>query len=653
MTLDAVREVFRSYFLEELRVDPGWDEFLDLILSNMDLRALDFMQSNGVPYSIAFNDFGDLFKTSGPFVEVLHVSDSSRSSEGYTLLGFNMPLRYKFLSESGLTTTDLQWFDFTAASLMSRPQSVSYYTSTDLDAAPQWLLRPSCYYYVPQTEEEAVSLDTLQGLSVLVEPVVPITWSERVDLFTYADGKPCCFFVKIWDYVHDESGAILRDAVSGEYFPTIPALQLATVPETLNGAEILNARRRSGAGTSLYGTSPYASALFGALFGLGLNYAEVPFRIYLASDDRLGTPTASYSSFVEFWQVLDALHDFLPRSVFLNPEVVGLVSAEDTRVDAVRDYWGTGDSIVSSFSTKDRLRRIATRYGSILGYDKKLWVVGSNAPFSDLNFLGHDGGDASAPYINTLPTDMYFTQYGSSASAPGGSVRVFSDVAAWEAYVYNTSDPIYISPVTIRLDLSSWSGKLLVSPTDGSGVTDYLVTPDSRLGEPVYGITKNYVDMSIPDGFINRLVLSFGVSEDTFIASQFGGDSAAASAFLSRLQSLLEGAVPAGVSVQVLFGTDAHPVTLRFAMEVGTPDFFIRVSPSVVTSSGSESFSSSVSVESNTAWHVTSRVAPYIRVGANEYETSSSYTVELGPTSGSPASVYVATNSTVVVNGSV
>lgn len=330
-----------------------------------------------------------------------------------------------------------------------------------------------------------------------------------------------------------------------------------------------------------------------------------------------------------------------------------MVSAEDTRVDAVRDYWGTGDNIVSSFSTKDRLRRIATRYGSILGYDKKLWVVGSNAPYSDLNFLGHDGGDASAPYINTLPTDMYFTQYGSSASAPGGSVRVFSDVAAWEAYVYNTSDPIYISPVTIRLDLSSWSGKLLVSPTDGSGVTDYLVTPDSRLGEPVYGITKNYVDMSIPDGFINRLVLSFGVSEDTFIASQFGGDSAAASAFLSRLQSLLEGAVPAGVSVQVLFGTDAHPVTLRFAMEVGTPDFFIRVSPSVVTSSGSESFSSSVSVESNTAWHVTSRVAPYIRVGANEYETSSSYTVELGPTSGSPALVYVATNSTIVVSGSV
>ena len=63
MTLDAVREVFRSYFLEELRVDPGWDEFLELILSNMDLRALDFMQSNGVPYSVAFNDFGTLFKT--------------------------------------------------------------------------------------------------------------------------------------------------------------------------------------------------------------------------------------------------------------------------------------------------------------------------------------------------------------------------------------------------------------------------------------------------------------------------------------------------------------------------------------------------------------------------------------------------------------
>lgn len=618
--MDSVRQAFRRYFIDELRVDPGWSEYIDLLVSALDVRAIHYLQSAGVPFEFLFSAFGSLFESSNSFVQVYHHKDGEDDKNAYTLLGFNMPF--------GATT----YYDFGEARVTSMLQDVK-------DASGVLTSWATCsLWVVPDT----VTLEVLLAAgdswaSFVAENAV---WDSSVDLFKYDVSTPCCFFVRVWDYLHDSSDSLISPETKKD--PSCVGLQLVGVPDGVNASFVSGARQSSGVGNSLYGVSPYAVSLFRRLFGLGIDYTLCPFRVYLVAGSNLGSTTVEWDSWVEFRQVLDALNSFAPLSGSGYSELVGLVAAEDSLVSAVHDLWGTGDNVVSSNSPSASLRAIFAKYGSIVGYDKKLWVVGNNSPGSKLIYLaGYPDSSSewgsSARYVWASPSETTISEEASTSSAPGGSFKVgygggSSAGSGWSAKLtsdYSVPPQIYHS--SELLPYAGFEGIVFGTPvSDADPVSIPLVTPDSATSASSisYGITKDYYDLSLNAGSIDRIILSFGCSQAQFysmlLASGLASSESECDGFIRRLEDILSASVPIGVRVQIEFNYRPSRVELSFA--VNTPD----LSPFVLfddggsgvstktISVGAVAGSTTVDILSNSEWVVSgSGVGPFARVSVD------------------------------------
>lgn len=61
MILNNLREKLKNLFLDELRVDEGWNAYINLLVSNLDTSVLEYLQTNGFPYSLDTATLGDVF----------------------------------------------------------------------------------------------------------------------------------------------------------------------------------------------------------------------------------------------------------------------------------------------------------------------------------------------------------------------------------------------------------------------------------------------------------------------------------------------------------------------------------------------------------------------------------------------------------------
>lgn len=400
--ITRLQQYFRDLFIDELRADVGWSEYIDLLVRHLDLRGFSFLQSGGVPYVSSFGSFGSLMGVVGG-----SVVGSEDGSSSFCVVSEQAD-SYIFAFNAPRVGSSVLWFDYGDVRITSTVQEVSYVptgVAYSLESVVTgWFHTAS--FYVPSHLEAEGSLDlgaaetfwdsetsTLRNLELLGKEY----WLSEVDLFRYSGDQPCMLLVRVPKVVEVSygnpllvSGVLVDEVLSpqesgGRTVLTdfdLAGISVAGIPHVLNAAEVLHSRLVSGSGNSLYGVSAMQAGLFETMFGFPLDYSATPFRLMFESGVSLGDFSKVYPAYVEFRQVQLPLRGgaYWPLgSLSDSNEVLGLVSAESTIVNPLYDFWGSGDSVVSPSSMDSDLRALYRKYGSsILGYDKKLWVVVSN-----------------------------------------------------------------------------------------------------------------------------------------------------------------------------------------------------------------------------------------------------------------------------------
>lgn len=621
--LSGMRAVMRDLFLEELRVDQGWSEFIDLLLSSLDLTALGFTQTNGMREQLLFSDYLSVIGSDYSCISSYRGTDSTGA---FTLYVVN-----PYVTGSAGT-----YYDYGDCRISSTVQRVTYSTQDGSDIVSQESDFYQAWLYVPSGEE------MVDGSVVLSQPwrdasVSPVTlwtsrealgleWGRVVDLTTtvdpvHGDSLPCTFMVVVYDNIHTDAGDVLLDYSSGSGVPVAcvdAGVQLGRVPQQLNVSAIYRARLRSGAGVSLNGVRPNMAGFWGILSGLGLvNASPIPYSFYYYSGADRGTHDRAYSdgetlSYVAFRGQVDATASAVDGANYLSPaetaSYVGAVAAAPTPlVSTVWDSWGVGNTT------------------TIYGYDKKYWVVGTNRSTADINVLylgcltgstpvwGDDGVYPDSQGISFSPLTVSLGQQAQS-SVRGASVYG-SGAATLERVSPETTVAIDITSYPTLSDFTtttSTSGALIGTP---DGVP--IVLPNSVLGFNDYGLIKDEHLLSYGLTQIDRIVLAVGCLKQTFvswllsqgfIATESEGDS-----YISWLTSLLQASAPLGLTVQISFEQIDMPVPLGVYGSSESVTLYIEVSPSTA-SVGASGSSTSVDLSSNVPWTVSGEVGPYIRV---------------------------------------
>lgn len=621
--LSGMHAVMRDLFLEELRVDQGWSEFIDLLLSSLDLTALGFTQTNGMREQLLFSDYLSVIGSDYSCISSYRGTDSTGA--------FTLHVVNPYVTGSAGT-----YYDYGDCRISSTVQRVTYSTQDGSGIVPQESDFYQAWLYVPSGEE------MVDGSVVLSQPwrdasVSPVTlwtsrealgleWGRVVDLTTtvdpvHGDSLPCTFMVVVYDDIHTDAGDVLLDYSSGSGVPVAcvdAGVQLGRVPQQLNVSAIYRARSRSGVGVSPSGVRPNMAGFWGILSGLGLvNTSPIPYSFYYYSGADRGTHARAYSdgvtlSYVDFRGQVDATASAVDGANYLSPaetaSYVGAVAAAPTPlVSAVWDSWGVGNTT------------------TIYGYDKKYWVVGTNRATADINVLylgcltgstpvwGDNGVYPDSQGISFSPQTVSLGQQAQSlvrgASVYGSGAATLERVSPETTVAVDTTSYPTLSDFTTT---TSTSGALIGTP---DGVP--LVLPNSVLGFNDYGLTKDEHLLSYGLTPIDRIVLSVGCLKPTFvswllsqgfIATESEGDS-----YISWLTSLLQASAPLGLTVQISFEQIDMPVPLGVYGSSESVTLYIEVSPSTA-SAGASGSSTSVDLRSNVPWTVSGEVGPYIRV---------------------------------------
>lgn len=627
IALGAMRQVMRELFLEELRIDQGWSEYIDLLLESIDLSALAYTQTNGMRFALKFDEYASLYSAAYGCISSYRGTDSTGA--------FTMYVVNPYVTDSVHT-----YYDYTDCRIQSGVQTVSYTSSPAQGGTLQESSFHQCWLYVPSGEE------TVDGSLVLSQPwrdtnVSPvslwtdreslgISWDRVVDLYptvdpVHGDSLPCTFMVVVYDDLHTDAGDVVMDYTSGSAVP-VPCsgagVELARVPQQLNLSAIYSARYRSGAGVTLNGIKPFMAGMWSIVTGLGLtNTSPIPYRFHYYSgvDRGIGTrdyPSAETLGYVDFRGQVDATASAVSGGNYLSPamtaDYVGAIAAAPTPlVSCVWDRWGV-------------LSQTA-----ILGYDKKYWVVRSNRQASDIDVLyiggvsgssvvwGDSGVYPSSPGVSFSPLSVSLGQQ------PQDSYSGVSTYGSGTISLSRVSPETQVEPsITDYPSVGDFN-----TTTDGDGFLVGtpeglpLVLPNSVLGYDDYGLHKDVHLLSYTTSGVDRIVLSIGCLKQVFaswLVSQGFIDSVSdVDSYIADLTALLQKSAPVGITVQVSFEQIDMPVPLGAYASSESVTLFIEVTPES-GSVGKSGGSVSAVVSANVPWQVAGEVGPYIRVQAQD-----------------------------------
>lgn len=623
IAVGALRDVMRDLFLEELRIDQGWSEYIDLLLESVDLTALAYTQTNGMRFSIRFDEYASLYSAAHSCISSYRGSDSTGD---FTLYVVN-----PYVSDSTHT-----YYDYTDCRIRSGVQTVAYTDSPAQGGALQESSFYQCWLYVPSGAE------VIGGDVVLSQPwrdtgVSPValwtdreslglSWSRIVDLYStvdpvLGDSLPCTFMVVVYDELHTDAGDVLLDYTTGAGVPVScagPCVELARVPQQLNLSAIYSARYGSGAGVTLNGIKPNMAGFWSIVTGLGFtNDSPIPYRFHYYSGVDRGISIRDYPSeetlgYVDFRGQVDATASAVDGGNYLSPaqtaDYVGVIAAAPTPlVSCVWDRWGV-------LSTTE-----------ILGYDKKYWVVRSNRSASDIDvlYIGGVSGDSVTWGDSGVYPDGLGVSFSPLVVSLGQQAQdSYSGVSAYGAgsiaLTRVSPETVVDSSVTDYPTLGDFNtatlgdGFIVGTP---AGIP--IVAPNSVLGYNDYGLHKDVHLLSYLDSKVDRIVLSFGCLKQVFagwlVDHGFIASVEDVNSYIDWLEALLQKSAPVGITVQVSFEMIDMPVPLGVYASSESVTLYIEVTPesgSVDDSGGSVS----VSVSANVPWQVTGEVGPYIRV---------------------------------------
>lgn len=648
MKLTQLQRYFRDLFIDELRVDEGWSEYIDLLVRHLSLGSFDYLQTGGMPYTLRLGDFAGLLGYDGGSLQgtpddALQTAFCivKRIDTAY-ILCFNAP-------RGG---NDVAWFDYGTARITSTLQEVEY---MDADNASQVRYIPTASFYTPkalsQVYEGGVGIYDELDLATsfwdasrgLMSPMSwdDLPWQESVELFDYSTGdQPCMLLMRV-PYDVEESIGVSLKGYGGTTYPTdlrVAGIQLDSIPDTLNGSFILQSRQRSGAGTSLFGVNATQAGLFEILRGLGL---PVSFRLYLAVGLQYGDTRVVYPDYVEVRQVMDALRGSGGLSPWPEvswgygryPEVVGLVSAERVLVNPKYDSWGYDkngvECLVASSSLNSKLREVYNRYGvSIFGYDKKLWVVCNNSRLEERVGLGSPyratgsilviDGDTDGDGVLQVEFDASGKAYGDDFTLKtyqdgGIKFAVLSDDEPWPTASGGLTTDLEFVTSADSSAYGTAGGFLIGLPVeDGARQTQTILTEESHPMESYEGITKDYRLTSLhDDGRPDTVIVSFNCSKSELaqilldmglIDSLDDVDD-----FIAWLEDLLRRSVPLGMDVSIMFTPTTSSIALgvsSVARGVDEQELYLLVDPLQVVVHSPKPLYHPIVVRSNVEWTV-------------------------------------------------
>lgn len=518
-------------------------------------------------------------------------------------------------------------------------------------------------------------------------------WAPRVELSVYSvvgDGadQPCMIVIRVPRYVLDENGSPLEVSwdddvkaaqeiygltqpvsavVNGKTTWCIPTdlslvgLQVDGIPHIVNGASVRELRMSRGVGQTLYGVSPSARGLFETMYGLGLDYTKYPFRFYLSSGVSLGESMVQYPSYVSIREYLNPLDARASMGGDQTPvwprvswgyslpnggsfDVVGFVSSERTPVDAYRDRWGIDVEgnfrLIDATSTDDRYRELFSRYGrSILGYDKKLWVVLNNGDAGEAFYLG-------SPYtprggirvLGDWDQEVVWDAGGSVMRPPQFRLESDADEIKWveiegpsvlDAVVGgggSLSGDVILSDGFADFTLSG--GFVIGTPSNGmASVVRPLMTEASHPYVMPEGLTKHYDDLSQQEGgvAVERLTVAFSCTRNAFGAYLLEKGLISSinelDGYLSWLEGVLGRSVPLGIAVEVIFiapatrfDLDVWVVSAHGDAALGEGGGYLLVNPLEEQMVEGMDILYPVVVRSNLSWYVDMKVEPVLSV---------------------------------------
>ena len=357
----------------------------------------------------------------------------------------------------------------------------------------------------------------------------------------------------------------------------LPFLQLASLPETVNPVAIEEYKEENylAFNPNMAGVSP--AELWQALRDLRV---QIPYRVVFQSGSDRGYTHVSYPDFVRFL-----------RTRKMDTGVVELVSAEDVLISA---QYGSTDAALQSMKW-DRFG--SSSYNSLIyGYDKKLWVVVDNSPEANYTFVGAGKpvppahGITVSPTAITVPSVSDGLSYDVSVSLVDetdtwriedlGSVTPGTESTDSARILTQTTNPTTYSTQAIDSNIEPPFGEdydLVVtdkyqdrgSDVDLS-VAEYVITPDSELGEMRYGVQKVLRDMSIISGPLTHVAVVF----DSIPESEFRESYPRV---VEVMENILASSVPVGVSTEVRFEYPFLASTLRITDYVPETQYFITL----------------------------------------------------------------------------
>lgn len=374
-SISRLQAYFRDLFLDELRADDGWAEYIDLLVHHLDLAGFDYLQAGGVPYYFRLSDFLGISGWDSKAVgsdSPCSITPMLNKGDG-VYVTFNAPR----------TGSALQWLDFAAGVWVRVPRQKCVYMETSYVEGSNIEDHIRTQYFDigglwrPSVLRASASGDTLapgdiasvlynNGLqvSVLEADTSGVVWAPRVELTVYsnegASSQPCMVILRLPRYIEtpegdplevawsaDADSALVRAFSAGIYPFTKPegvvdehgvtryyipvdwsqvGLQVDSIPHLVNGGMVRSARMGAGVGQSLYGVAPSARSLFSTMYGLGLDYRKFPFRFYLANGVSLGDYDIQYPGYVSIRGYLDPMRSV--RDVY-----------KDSGADVLPDRW--------------------------------------------------------------------------------------------------------------------------------------------------------------------------------------------------------------------------------------------------------------------------------------------------------------------------
>lgn len=531
-SLDFVRQSLRGFFIDELRLDQGWSDFIDELLAELDLEALYYLQRDGFPYLLSSDFYRELFgrgalPSGGSSTQV----DASGTTPVSTVISGGYV--YFVFNPAGENTSAYVpfagWGPVSVESFICGPV-------VSENAAKSWVCEVADGSAVSIGAGGVITIKS-SGFSDKVEMLggMSPTFVIRVSLGAYE------YYL---NHLEDPGGVVF-------------GLRQMSIPTEVNMAAVRVARGVAGTGSTLGGIRVDSESIYSRLLSLEWSVADgaalkrvpLPFQlVFLGRNNYTGVAFKEWSNYFTPVEVRSFAADGSVGSVVPTEDLRGMALLQPIYVVSgapclasglsSQFFWGSGSSLIAPGGAIS-----GDPANGIYGYDKRLWVVANN--YSRLDETTATG--AYLPDKVSRSNYLYAELPAGDSSVSGGGV---SGVSALDAAGYVLSS-----------ELSDGEEEVA-----GSG--DWYPTADPGFRWPevykylAFGLHQEYIGRTFPSGDVSAVLCVFSSTRGEVAAAMGYEDGPEFEAYLAYIRNLMLRSMPVGVDFRFQFGDPEFVVNL-------------------------------------------------------------------------------------------